>query len=115
MSGCKILSGHLHLVAEKVKGSNISFFISIGAKKAMSTNVLCTAERHRLRELDDCDVVVEVEEVESRVADAHLGVDGHPAVVLTVDQVATSLDDNKIFYNASFTYVQFKMTFFPQP
>ena len=58
---------------------------------------------------------MEVEEVESRVADAHLGVYGHPAVVLTVDQVATSLDDNKIFYNASFTYVQFKMTFFAQP
>ena len=50
-----------------------------------------TAERHGLWELDDGDVVVEGDEVESRVADAHRRVDRHPAVVLTVDQVAASL------------------------
>ena len=68
----------------------------------MTNNIYCldslTAEWHRLRELNDGDVVVEVEEVESRVADADGGVDGHPAVVGAVDQVAASLCDKYQIY-----------------
>ena len=73
---------------------------NLGYKRcAEEHNALLTAERHRLRELDDCDVVVEVDEVESRVADAHACVDGHPAVVLTVDEVAASLNEKKSYLN----------------
>ena len=62
-------------------------------------NVSLTTERHGLRELDDGDVVVEVDEVEPRVANAHRRVDRHPAVVLTVDQVAASLNYKKNILN----------------
>ena len=56
---------------------------------------LRTAEGSRLWQVDDANVVVEVEEVESLVLGGLVGVDGNLVGLILGDGVATSLEKNK--------------------